>query len=228
MSFGRQLREIIQREPERLGAVAFLNSIEHKASLHNGGHLGQCMEAIIKNINAQNRLVKDLVTRLFSEDNVSKVPISLEMLLQAWGEDGSWCRRLGHELTTCFPMSWNTDDMRFSCTVHGCPGGYVCRKRAIEKITELIEEAAYGRKVVHPCLSRWWKFTPCARIILFGVAFFRLWRNAAPIKKKGVPAIEPVQIDGINIDTGDDWHAMHNWRVGAVFDFSLGQHCVAL
>ena len=109
--------------------------------------------------------------------------------------------------------------MRFNCTDPECPGGEICRKRAVKKITELIEEAAYGRKVVHPCLSRWWKFTPCARIILFGIAFFRLWRNAAPIKKKGMPAIEPVQIDGINIDMGDDWHAMHNWRVGATFDF---------
>ena len=111
------------------------------------------------------------------------------------------------------------DVMKFSCTDPECPGEEICRKRAIEKITELIEEAAYGRKVVHPCLSRWWKLSPCARIILFGVAFFRLWRNAAPIKKKGMPAIEPVQIDGINIDMGDDWHAMHNWRVGATSDF---------
>ena len=47
---GKQLREIIRREPERLGVVAFLNSFG--------------MEAIIKNINAQNRLIKDLLTRL--------------------------------------------------------------------------------------------------------------------------------------------------------------------
>ena len=89
INFGLQLREIIQREPERLGAVAFLKSIEQQESLHNGGHLDKCMEAIIKNINAQNRLVKDLLMQLFNEDKVSKVPISLVMLLQAWGEDGS-------------------------------------------------------------------------------------------------------------------------------------------
>ena len=90
----KQLRELVQQEPERLGAVAFLNSFG--------------MEAIIKNINAQSRSIKDLLTRLFSEDKISKVLISLEMLLQAWGENGengSWCRRFGRELTTCFPMS---------------------------------------------------------------------------------------------------------------------------
>ena len=32
---GKQLREIIQREPERLGAVVFLNSIEPRPPLHN-------------------------------------------------------------------------------------------------------------------------------------------------------------------------------------------------
>ena len=89
INFGLHLREIIQREPEQLGAVAFLKSIEQQESLHNGGHFDKCMEAIIKNINAQNRLVKDLLMQLFNEDKVSKVPISLVMLLQAWGEDGS-------------------------------------------------------------------------------------------------------------------------------------------
>ena len=101
--------------------------------------MDQCMEAIIKNINAQKRLVKDLLTRLFSEDKVSKVPISLEMLLQVWGEDGAWCRRLGRELTTCFPVSWNTDILRFSCTVHDCPGGEVCKRNAVNKLKPLID-----------------------------------------------------------------------------------------
>ena len=164
------------------------------------------MEDIIKNINAQNRLVKDLLTRLFSEDKVSKVPISLEMLLQAWGEDGSWCRRLGRELTTCFPVSWNTDTLKFSCTVPDCPGGEVCKRNAVNKFKPLIDEAAYSRKVVQKCLFRWWEFTLCSR----------LWRPGAPRRNRAQPVAEPVE--GIVIDAESEWRAIHN-LFGKTFDF---------
>ena len=90
ISFGKNLREIIKREPERLGAVDFLNSIEQKQSLPNGGgHLNECMDAVIKIINTQFRLVKDMLMQFFNEDKASQAPISLDMLAEAWGEDGS-------------------------------------------------------------------------------------------------------------------------------------------
>ena len=85
ISFGKNLREIIQREPERLGAGAFLNSIEHRTSLQNGGHLDQCMDAIIKTINTQFRLVKDMLMQFFNEDKASQAPISLDMLRGSLG-----------------------------------------------------------------------------------------------------------------------------------------------
>ena len=95
------------------------------------------------------------MTKLFKEDKVSKVPFSLEMSVQVWGENaenGSWSRRFGRELTTCFPMSWNTDTLKFSFTVPGCPGGEVCKRNAVNKFKPLIDEAAYSRKVVQKCL----------------------------------------------------------------------------
>ena len=93
----------------------------------------------------------------------------------------------------------------------------MCKRNAVNKFKPLIDEAAYSRKVVHPCLSRWWKFTPCARIILFGLAFFRLWRRGAPKRNRGQPVAEPVE--GRNIDTDAERRAIHNWRVGKTFDF---------
>ena len=90
ITFGKNLREIIKREPEQLGAVDFLNSIKQKESLPTGGgHLNECMDAVIKIINTQFRLVKDMLMQFFNEDKVSQAPISLEMLGEAWGEDGS-------------------------------------------------------------------------------------------------------------------------------------------
>ena len=89
ISFGKNLREIIKRELERFGAVDFLNSIEQKQSLQIGGHLNECMDAIIKTINTQFRLVKDMLMQFFNEDKAVQAPVSLDMLAEAWGEDGS-------------------------------------------------------------------------------------------------------------------------------------------
>ena len=81
-----------------------------------------------------------------------------------------------------------------------------------------VAKHAFGKRVMIPMMSRWWKVAPVARQNLLGTALHGVWPQAAPQKVQNMPE-QAVPPNLAGLEGTDNWRDIHSWRVEKTFSW---------
>ena len=129
-----------------------------------------------------------------------------------------------------------TTSFRVACRHPNCAGGEECKVRCATRLTHLLLQTLFSRKIQIPSESRWYKLAPMARQTLFGVGFHGAFTHLAPANWKSPAAAGGAAAGGAAagvaaggdgaardaaaaLDREMDWHAIHAFRVRKAHEY---------